>query len=607
MRDDGLITRCLPCRRGSFRGWGSVLVVWLVAAACYASLASSSSLWDRDEPRFARAAVEMRDAGDWLLPRFNGDLRPDKPILIYWLMSGGLWLLGFGELAVRLPSVLAVPTAGALTYLIARRLVTWDASAPDRGPPRSGQPGPRVDPHRVGLWAMVILLTSLTPIYIGTAATADGVLLLCITAAVALLIEAARANRFRGRAWWAWIGCGVALGLAQLTKGPVALGVVGLMGIAMMIFGWRRLTLCPRFPLGLVTAIAISLAMFIAWGWPANQATGGELAAEGLGRHVGERMVTAMEGHGGEGALEYVLLLPAYVPMVMIGLGGWVTLLPLGVRLAARKAVPWPRARLIASCWFLPGFVMFSLVATKLPHYVLPLLPAVAAWLGLVLEDQLQRRERPAWAVWWRRLGGWFYAGGAAVFAGGMLIVPWALDRSELGVALSLPGVMLAITAGAAVVWHYRGELRRAGVMIALGTLAVAVLIGQRTMPVLEAAIKPSPDIAAAVRDQWGERADTMPIATEGYNEPSVMFYLNRPAAEPVGDFGGSFERWRRADGPAVLIITEAKLEALGVGVDELGERVSVLGAFDVINYADSAKAKTVLVLSRSAGAGDAS
>src|SRR4051794_34543966 len=65
------------------------------------------SLFDRDEPRFPTAARTMAVTGDFLVPRFNGDLRPDKPPLVYWLMNLTYAATGsFGELGARLPSAL---------------------------------------------------------------------------------------------------------------------------------------------------------------------------------------------------------------------------------------------------------------------------------------------------------------------------------------------------------------------------------------------------------------------------------------------------------------------------------------------------------------------
>ena len=80
---------------------------WAIAAVLLGILAlaswltTRSTLWDRDEPRFAQAAVEMVQSGQLLFPTFNGELRPDKPILIYWLMAIPVSLFGVSEWAVR--------------------------------------------------------------------------------------------------------------------------------------------------------------------------------------------------------------------------------------------------------------------------------------------------------------------------------------------------------------------------------------------------------------------------------------------------------------------------------------------------------------------------
>jgi 4-amino-4-deoxy-L-arabinose transferase-like glycosyltransferase len=67
-------------------------------------------LWDEDEPRNASCAREMMERGDWITPTFNGQLRTDKPILLYWLMRGSYTVFGPTEFAARFWS--AVPTSG---------------------------------------------------------------------------------------------------------------------------------------------------------------------------------------------------------------------------------------------------------------------------------------------------------------------------------------------------------------------------------------------------------------------------------------------------------------------------------------------------------------
>jgi 4-amino-4-deoxy-L-arabinose transferase-like glycosyltransferase len=56
---------------------GGTLRAWLLAFAIFAFasfLPSRSTLFDRDEPRFAQAPVEMIRSGNWLYPTFNGEV-----------------------------------------------------------------------------------------------------------------------------------------------------------------------------------------------------------------------------------------------------------------------------------------------------------------------------------------------------------------------------------------------------------------------------------------------------------------------------------------------------------------------------------------------------
>jgi len=60
------------------------LVFFFGAALLYSLGNWSLPLIDRDEPRFAEASREMRQSGDFLLPRLNGEHRFDKPPLIFF-------------------------------------------------------------------------------------------------------------------------------------------------------------------------------------------------------------------------------------------------------------------------------------------------------------------------------------------------------------------------------------------------------------------------------------------------------------------------------------------------------------------------------------------
>ena len=301
-------------RRGALpNGWvggRGVAAVALLGLTVYWFMATGSTLWDRDEPRFARCAVEMVESGDYLVPTFNGELRPDKPAGIYWLMSVPLRLFGVSEWAVRAWSGIGVLLAAVFAAWLAWRHLgmRWPV-----------------------LVAAIVLVTPLT-LVVGTAATADGALLACVTGAIALYGQ----TLWNGWRWWTAFALGVVLGAALLIKGPVGLAVPVLTAVTAQVMVRRRLgTPLARSLAALAVASAIGLALFAAWGLPANAATGGELARVGLGHHVVERALTPLESHGGQ----LLLHLPYYLLVVVFLFVPWTLFLPAAVSAVLRGSV----------------------------------------------------------------------------------------------------------------------------------------------------------------------------------------------------------------------------------------------------------------------------
>ena len=274
------------------RAW----VLAVVIAGVYLFLSSRTTLWDRDEPRFARATVEMLDSGNYLFPTFDGELRPDKPILIYWLMAVPVSLWGPTELACRFCGAVGTAAACLLIFFIAAKL--FDAA--------------------VGLWAMCILASSLMMLYIGTAATADAVLLPFMVGQMAVFVGFFNSSR----RITAVVILGLTMGGALLAKGPV--GLLPLVTILCVTWIVNRHTLGRwRFrELGL--SVCLGIGLFLAWAVPANVATDGEFFRQGIGHHVLQRSFAPLEHHGG-GFLWYVLY---YLPVILVGFFPWTLFLP---------------------------------------------------------------------------------------------------------------------------------------------------------------------------------------------------------------------------------------------------------------------------------------
>src|SRR5690242_14292942 len=88
------------------------------------------------------------------------------------------------------------------------------------------------------------------------------------------------------------------------------------------------------------------------------------------------------------GALQHEQPWWFYPPRLVALLLPWIPLLPL----LARRGIYSDRRRLFLLSWALFGLVFFSLSVNKLPSYMLPLLPAIAALLGIALDELTDAR-----------------------------------------------------------------------------------------------------------------------------------------------------------------------------------------------------------------------
>ena len=173
-----------------------------------------------------------------------------------------------------------------------------------------------------------------------------------------------------------------------LLKGPLILMFVGLTILTLAILDRSAAWLWRLRPVwGLMWMLVLVLPWFVAIFWRAGDA----FFANSLGGDMLSKLA-AQESHGAPPGL-YLLLF-------------WVTFWP-GAPLAGMAAPAVWRARrepgaqyLLA--WLIPSWIVFELVLTKLPHYVLPLYPAIAILTVGALERRvLSRSWLMRGAAWW--------------------------------------------------------------------------------------------------------------------------------------------------------------------------------------------------------------
>ena len=293
---------------------------------------SRAGLFGPDEPRYASIGREMARSGDWVTPRLWGAPWFEKPALLYW-MTATAYRLGFDDNLA--PRVLV--TAAAVVFLA---LYFW-ILCEEFG-------------ERPAIFATVVLATSAGWFAFSQVGVTDLPMAALYSAALLLCLKDGMPRS---------MAAGIFLGLAVLAKGLVPLAL-----IAPVIVKKRNLReLCWMGVACLVVAAPWYILCTMRNGWPFIQDL---IIKQHFMRVVSD-------------SIQHVQPVWFYAPVLLAGIFPWTP----AVILLFRKESYNDRRRLMLGVVVLFGFLFFSIVRNKLPGYLLPLLPALAALLGLRLAE----------------------------------------------------------------------------------------------------------------------------------------------------------------------------------------------------------------------------
>jgi len=462
---------------------------------------------DRDEARFAQATKQMVESGDYVDIRFQEDVRYKKPVGIYWLQSAAVETaaalkLPKAELRIwvyRLPSLLGAIGAVLMTYWAALGFVT----------------------RRAAVLAALMMCASVLLGVEARLAKTDAMLLFCVVAAMGAM---ARAYLSWQRAEdethppWSWPAIfWSALAVGILIKGPLILMFAGLTIVALAIqdrdysWLWR---LRPVW--GLMWMLVLVLPWFVAIFWRAGDA----FFADSVGGDMLSK-IGAQESHGAPPGLYLALF--------------WITFWP-GAPLAAMAAPAVWRARrepgaqfLLA--WLVPSWIVFEAVLTKLPHYVLPLYPAIAILTAGAVERRVLSRS------WLMRGSAWWFAIPAAA---SIIAVVGAVMLTRQPAFVAWPFIAASLIFGLFAWWLYDNNRAERSLLNALvAALMLAVTVYGIVLPSLTP-LFPSIEIARALRNVTcvGPKA-----AAAGYHEPSLVFLTGTQTLLTDGSGAADFLR----------------------------------------------------------------
>jgi 4-amino-4-deoxy-L-arabinose transferase-like glycosyltransferase len=548
---------------GEGRGGGGLSGIRPYALLCFLSLIlyapglAAIPPLDRDEARFAQATRQMLETGDFVRIRFQDEARNKKPIGIYWLQAAAVAAFSSPESTAiwpyRLPSALAATAAVLLAFGFGARLF---------------------DSRPAGFIAAVLTASALGVVVEAHLAKTDAALLAAVVAGQCALGLAYIATRTGRRVGWPlpflfW----VAEAVAVLLKGPpgpvLALLTAGCLSIADRDIHWVK-GLRP------FAGVLIMVAIVAPWLIAVQSATAGHFISDSLAHDLLPKLIGAQESHGGPPGYYLAVVIASFWPgslFIVPGLiWGW----------RQRRAV----ACRFLLAWLGPAWIFFELVPTKLPHYVLPLYPALALLAGGAMAE-----------------GSPIHLSGPARFvdrAGGVL---WGAFTIVLGVALFLlplwfggtvsPTAMVAVPMMLGLAWvlFFRDpQPMRAAALVAAISAAFVVPAALTVASELDY-VWPSRSAAAALARHPPGPGEA--VLSVGYSEPSLVFLLGTATRLVTAEPGDG----QLAGAGLALVDDRSDAEFLR-SLARRGLTARALERFEGLDYS-AGRAKLVLTLYR--------
>ncbi len=519
---------------------------------------------DRDESRFVQGTKQMLESGNYVEIRNGAEARNRKPVGIYWLQlpfAAAARATGIAAAnpvwPYRIPSLLGGLIAVFASFGLWRRTV-----------------GDRAAMLAAGMLASCVILAVETNI-----AKTDAALLGATTCAMGLLARAYLRPRGllpeQAAAFWLALGAGI------LIKGPVTPMVAGLTALALVATDRRRGGAAWLSGLRAGWGVPLMLAVVLPWFVAIGVATHGAFFADAVGGDLVGKMRGGDDAHGAPPGLHLLFLPLLAFPS---------SLLVLRALPAAWRDRTAPVTRFLLA-WIAPSWIVFECVPTKLPHYTLPLYPALfllaAAW---VLDPA--RRAPPRWM---KRVSVAAFLGAALALALAAAALPFVarpgLAASDL---LGLPAVAAVAGTAWAVLRMVRARRFPGG---ALAGIAGAVLVYwsvlEIELPHLSA-LWIAPRVEAALTAHWAHgRPPGAAFGAAGFHEPSLVFLAGTDTL--LLPTGWDAARLLSRDHQAVVAVGDRDMDAFREETARLGLDPPAIGTVAGYNY--SRGRRTVLTL----------
>jgi 4-amino-4-deoxy-L-arabinose transferase len=337
----------------------TLFILALIFLAVYILPLNLRPLVDPDETRYSEIPREMNESGDYVVPRLNGVLYFEKPVMGYWLSALSMKVFGETNFAGRLPQALAVGLSALFIFFLAIRFGGG---------------------LQVGTISALIYISCLEVFAVGVFNTLDSLLSFFLTACLASFFLAwdRRDNKKEYIAFLALSG--LFCGLACHTKGFLAFAVPVSVIVPFVIWEgrWKEMFKIPWIP------VAVAAIVMLPWGILIHQRQPDFWNYFFWHEHV-QRFFSGSSQHKE----------PFYffIPVLAGGMFPHIVLVPAAISGLIIKGFDTSFKRYLF-CWFLFPFAFFSASSGKLETYILPCFAPLAMLLAIGILSGIEAEKK---------------------------------------------------------------------------------------------------------------------------------------------------------------------------------------------------------------------
>ncbi len=337
-----------------------IIVIFIIILSMGTALWPIPSIALEDHECYvAITAREMLQKDNWVIPTCNGELRLQKTPLSYWLVAGLAKITGrVDEITARLPSlILGVLSVGAIIYFVSQWLS-----------------------FRIAALSACIWATSLGYIRYSVNARPEMALAFFVTLCFLSFYSAITASSRKRQVIYILIFW-LSFGLGMLAKGPAPLLYISI-PLFCYVAVFRKWKVIPK--LLPVIGPVIFLAIVLPWPLLIARKVNWDLT---VWKH---EFVDRLFGtyRSGDKPIYY------YLYVMFQFMTPWFVFLPMALAAPFYKA--WDEKRrpmMFLWLWFVADFLFLTLDGGKRQHYILPLMPAIAIVIGILIEDMVFSRK----------------------------------------------------------------------------------------------------------------------------------------------------------------------------------------------------------------------